>query len=267
MKIIVLLTILTLSLASIAIAGLNHNVPNSAIAVYYFEKLEDTSWHPSEISLTDGATLTKNGIAGKGLQITKNGRFRARFEFSPASIGTEFSITARVKMPKQAKTALIISYNVATSAGDIAGNIFMSIATDGNLVGLRGVFNADSELVHSTTLKSENLNVANNKWHHIAFTKYGHTYAIFADGVIVDAYHTNVYHESKSHISAVYIGGTGDGIQGNAIIDNLGFFETGFSPFEIKAMYENGLYNFLEVMPVDPQAKIATTWGEIKAQQ
>ena len=57
----------------------------------------------------------------------------------------------------------------------------------------------------------------------------------------------------------------GKGIRGNAIIDNLGFFETGFSPYEIKALYQNGLHNFMEVMPVSPRNRLATTWGEIES--
>ena len=48
------------------------------------------------------------------------------------------------------------------------------------------------------------------------------------------------------------------------LIDDVGFFETGFSTYEIKGLYEDGLATFLETMPVSPQGRLTTTWGEIK---
>ena len=47
----------------------------------------------------------------------------------------------------------------------------------------------------------------------------------------------------------------------NTLVDEVGFFETGFSAYEIKGLYEDGLETFLEVMPVESQGKLATTWA------
>lgn len=53
----------------------------------------------------------------------------------------------------------------------------------------------------------------------------------------------------------------------NTLVDEVGFFETGFSAYEIEGLYEDGLETFLEVMPVKSQGKLATTRGELKSRQ
>ena len=50
----------------------------------------------------------------------------------------------------------------------------------------------------------------------------------------------------------------------NTLVDEVGFFETGFSAYEIEGPYEEGLETFLEVMSVESRDKLATTWGELK---
>ena len=51
----------------------------------------------------------------------------------------------------------------------------------------------------------------------------------------------------------------------NTLVDEVGFFEVGFSAYEIAGLYEDGLETFLEAMPVESQGKLATTWGELKS--
>ena len=258
--------LLTLSLASIVHAGLNHTTLNSAIAVYYFEHLTDFTVRGSDITLHNGATLIENGILEKGMKITGNAYFTSKPNLTSAAIGTEFSIITRVKMPKQKESYLHFGYGVHNANSKQVGSITMSIMPDGNIRGLRANYDINGQTTNEVKLKTFDKNVADNKWHHIAFTKYGHTYALFIDGELIGDLHTSTYYQVQADFPLIFVGGSTSGIQGNAIIDNIGFFETGFSPFEIKAMYQNGLYNFLEVMPVDPQGKIATTWGEIKSQ-
>lgn len=269
MKIIVLLTILTLSLASIATAGLNnHEVVNNAIAVYYFEGLEDTSIRNADGELSGGASLTNNGIWEQGLQITGEGSFRGNLEVFPILIGLEFSITARVKIPRQT-TGYIHVAIVSTTTETILpiGTVVLCVTPEGNLRGERGTVlpNLDQEML--AILESEGSNVTDNRWHHIAFTKYGHTYALFLDGEVIETFHSDTYKGLGGDESYILAHAPKDkGVRGNAIVDNLGFFETGFSPYEIKALYQVGLHNFMEVMPVSPRNRLATTWGEIKSQ-
>lgn len=262
-RLLPIILLLTLSLASAVHAGLNHATLNSAIAVYYFEDLEDFTVRGADINLSDGASLTNDGIHGKGLQITKQGAVITQPYFTSPSIGDEFSITARVKMPKQKKAFLNFMYNVTDNDFKLVGAIAMTVTPTGNLRGLRANY-GDGKRTNFTQLESTEPNIADNKWHHIAFTRYGQTYALFIDGQLLGTLHSTTYYKAEAAFPNLFVGANGV-IQGKAIIDNLGFFETGFSPFEIKAMYQMGLYEFLNVMPVDPQGKIATTWGEIKA--
>ena len=258
--------LLILILASTAHAGLNHATLNSAIAVYYFEDLEDFTVRDADLVLSNGVSLTKAGIYGKGLQITNQGLSITNPAFTPASIGDEFSITARVKMPKQKKAFLNFAYNVADVDFTLIGTVGMTITPAGNLRGLRANYARDGTRTNYTQLESTEPNLTDNEWHHIAFTKYGHTYAIFIDGTLMGSLHSRVYYKAQASFPLLLIGASGV-IQGKAIVDNLGFFETGFSPFEVNAIYRMGLYEFLNVMPVDPQGKVATTWGDIKTRR
>lgn len=49
-------------------------------------------------------------------------------------------------------------------------------------------------------------------------------------------------------------------------IDDLGYFQTGFSPYDVKDLYNDGLAEFLEIMSVSPQDRLTTTWGKLKTQ-
>ena len=53
-------------------------------------------------------------------------------------------------------------------------------------------------------------------------------------------------------------------LTGAVYVDEVGFFETGLSAFEIQSLYTHGLDAFLETMPVNPEKKVSATWGEIK---
>ena len=59
-------------------------------------------------------------------------------------------------------------------------------------------------------------------------------------------------------------GESDEDLTGTVLVDEVGFFETGFSVYEVKGLYDDGLTDFLEAMPVDPRAKVATTWGALK---
>ena len=56
-------------------------------------------------------------------------------------------------------------------------------------------------------------------------------------------------------------------LTGSVLVDEVGFFEIGFSVDEVKGLYDDGLTDFLEAMPVDPREKVATTWGSNQKRQ
>ena len=55
-----------------------------------------------------------------------------------------------------------------------------------------------------------------------------------------------------------------DTFNGRILIDDVGFFETGFSIYEVRAIRQFGVGAFLKAMPVEPSGKMTTTWGDIK---
>ena len=145
-------------------------------------------------------------------------------------------------------------------------SIVLCVTPEGNIKAERGQISLETGPLTLMLIETQDSNLADNKWHYIAFTKYGHIYSVFIDGKTVTSVYEPAYLSTKGDVFGVQAFISPPGFQGTAMVDNLGFFEVGFSPFEINAMYQRGLYEFLNVMPVDPQGKIATTWGKIKAQ-
>ena len=109
-----------------------------------------------------------------------------------------------------------------------------------------------------------NIDVADNRWHHIAFTRYGDIYTLFLDGEVVERRYVDTYVGFFSDKTHVYV--FSNKLNRNALVDDLGFFEIGFSVYEIRAIIDEGLDAFLQAMPVDPAEKIATTWASVKSQ-
>ena len=260
--------LLILSLASIANAGLNHgDAINSAIAVYYFEGLEDDSNRYTTGELQNGASLTQNGIHGQGLQLTREGMFKGNVDEFPLLLGLEFSITVRVKISQQENASLHLGMTSITNEGIFpTSSIVLCVTPEGNIKAERGEITLERGPGTIMLIETEDSTLADGEWHHIAFTKYGHIYSVFIDGKTITSIYKPAYFSTKGDVFVVNAFISQPGFNGNAIIDNLGFFEVGFSPFEINAMYQRGLYEFLNVMPVDPQGKVATTWGKIKSQ-
>ena len=124
---------------------------------------------------------------------------------------------------------------------------------------------SDFEDEKSESIETEDSNIADDSWHHIAYCKHADSYSLYIDGEVL-----------KKERSADYLGFAGDrtfirisgpskvDMTGSVLVDEVGFFEIGFSVDEVKGLYDDGLTDFLEAMPVDPRKKVATTWGVIK---
>ena len=56
----------------------------------------------------------------------------------------------------------------------------------------------------------------------------------------------------------IIAGPSDEDLTGSVLVDEVGFFETGFSVYEVKGLYDDGLTDFLEAMPVDPREKAST---------
>ena len=249
-------------LAGIATAGLDQDgIFDRVVAVYHFENTEDSGPREFDGILVEEASIVDDGKIDKCLQLQEDGYFGTIDDQHLGIIGSEFSIVAWVKLPAQAH-----SFNI-TAAGTNdddtnAGAIQLSIETSGNIKGSH----IDFEDVKLEEIESDDENISDNTWHHIAFTKYADTYTLFIDGEVVKKERIDAYLGFVSDSTLIIVTGTSDeNLTGTVLVDEVGFFETGFSVYEVKGLYDDGLTDFLEAMPVDPRAKVATTWGHSNA--
>ena len=281
MRTLVFLTIFTLSFASAANAGLDSDVAKEIVAIYNFETLNFTTEHNSPYTDDSGyrdakafllpdASIVNNGKFEKGLRLEKKGVILGTPASLPLSAGREFSIVAWVKLQKQQTASPYLAMrgldsNLETQDLKLRSSITMSIAPSGNFGGKHTNFTETGFGFTFGEIGTENSNISNNRWNHIAFTRYANTYTVFLNGEVMASQESKLYGRFMGNMTVLGIGTAEEkSLTGSAYFDDVGFFETGFSIYEIKGLYNDGLTKFLEVMPIDPQDKVTTTWGEIK---
>lgn len=223
-----------------------------------------------------GEWLSEDGKDGKCLVLMEKDKITAYAEIPPRIIFdpdswswfSEFSIVAWVKLEKQApNTSLYFSFSGIGFGVGPYSQIILVVDPTGNIGMIyhrspeRGVFG-----VVFYTFKSENQNVADNEWHHIALSRYRGTNALFIDGEIVAKEYLPSLARFEGVFTSINISTTTDvSFTGEVYVDEVGFFRTGFNPYEMQGLYENGLTKFLETVSVNSQGRLATTWGELKS--
>ena len=250
---------MALSLVSTANTDLeNADTPDPIIAVYHFESVkqnehveytEDDGPRNFHGALLDGATLSNNGISGKCLQLENKATLGAATLSSPTLAGSEFTIVAWVKLPPQGDETVVNLTMLGHNRVDkrLLSMIALGITPSGNLKA--GHENLPKGI--SVSLESENQNVTDSRWHHIAFAKYANTYTLFIDGEVVVKQHSTKHPKFLGELTTILIGVINKpSIIGSVLVDEVGFFETGFSIYEIKGLYDDGLSKFLEEMDV-----------------
>lgn len=273
MKTLCFLIFLTLSLVSVATAGLDtESLFNRVIAVYDFEStgkreelvfVEDSGPQQLPATLLNGASIAQNGKSGQCLSLEG---------FALAGVGTRlvplfarfgFSIVAWVKRPQQEAGVVIGMQASAEVEGEevSTGLIALGVTPSGNIKGTH----TDHTTGKSLVIPTQEQNVSDNEWHHIAYVLFADTYTLFIDGEAVLSQPAVVHPGFLGDLVLLTIMGSEN--NQNTLVDEVGFFETGFSAYEIQGLYEDGLETFLEVMPVEAQGKLATTWGELKSRQ
>ena len=184
---------------------------------------------------------------------------------SPLGLNQQFSIAAWVKLPRQQDTAFKLYVQGTDTENDAIRNFhLLTVTTDGNLKASH-YFTRDTNF----TLETEDQNVSDNEWHHIAYTKAFSTYRLFINGeVITSEYQPDLPFGLFLGNRLLSMIGTlnNNELTGSVYVDDFFATSLGLSPYEIKGLYEDSVDTFLEVMPVDPQGKVATTWGKIKSQ-
>lgn len=261
------IVLVLLASVSIATAGLdNAGRYDNVVAVYYFEDATDSGPREFDGLLLGNASIANNGKIDKCLKLTGEDGFGTIDTLGFGITNREFAIVAWVKLPTQTDSLgfLVSGYDDDDTN---VGAILFFIEPSGNISG--GQYDFEDSKSHS--IETSDQNVTDNKWHHVAYTKYANTYSLYIDGEQVKEDHYTNYVGFFGENTLISVDAYGDGdnpsLTGNVFIDELGFFETGFSTYEISGLYDDGLSGFLEAMPVDPQEKTATTWGALKQQR
>jgi hypothetical protein len=101
--------------------------------------------------------------------------------------------------------------------------------------------------------------VADDKWHHIAKIYDGKTVKMYIDGKVDgEAPSGGTLDTSKSPI---WIGARPGNVAATGLFDEVGFFTEALSEGQLNDVMKDGLLKFAAV---DPDGKVATTWGDLK---
>ncbi len=246
-------------------AGLDvDNAWGNIVALYKFNDARDDGPRGFDAELQGEAVIGRGG-RGTCLKLMKKGSFGSFLNDHHISLSNAFSIVVWVKFATQ-KDSLNIGMHGLTEDGDSVGYANISVEPDGSLSGNYYQRATEKTLEKNVILQTHDKSVSDNKWHHIAFTSYEGVYNIFIDGELAARRHVNDYISVWGEKTNIYV--TNANYQGDfndrILIDELGFFETGFSIYEVRAIRQSGFDAFIEAMPVEPKGKITTTWGNIK---
>ena len=195
------------------------------------------------------------GKSGKCLKLTPDSTFANLDDLYLGVVGN-FAIVSWVKTRRISNQDQL--HIIASSTEDNGSISLISLAISGSeIVGLI----VDGEDDEVDGLISEGHSIDDNKWHHVAFSLGEDFYRLFIDGVVVAEAKNEGYTGFVGNDTLILLSSEGATIY----LDEVGFFETGFSIYEVKGLYNDGLSVFLKAMPVDPQGRATTTWGEIKS--
>ena len=87
--------------------------------------------------------------------------------------------------------------------------------------------------VHTSTY-GKDVKLSKNRWHHLAFTQYSNYLNLYLDGKLIsrELFQTYVgFHADETLVGLTYFGRKR---KEKTLIDEVAFFQTGFSPYEVK---------------------------------
>ena len=171
-------------------------------------------------------------------------------------VSKEFSIVAWVKIPRQTYDFPIDVYadrSVDDFTWESTGGVGLWVGADNTL---RGDYSFGVEWVNIVT---RGRNVNNNRWHHIGFVINSFSMRLYLNGNRIATRSVNRHRSFNGPGSGIIIGASTRGS-----VDDVGFFRNDFSDAQIKLIYDVGLPNIISIAPVDPNGKVATTWGALK---
>ena len=172
----------------------------------------------------------------------------------------KFSIVAWVKIPNQENDFYLTAsaLNKGTPLPTARGIAQLIIKADGNLQAIY----ANVEDNRSLDIETEDQNLNNDTWHHIAFTVSNSHIRLYFNG-------DKIAEEAGTSSVFFLADGTSISIGKDAIgsVDDAGFFDDAFSDADIKLIYDVGLESIISIASVEPGNKATTTWSAIKSRQ
>ena len=101
--------------------------------------------------------------------------------------------------------------------------------------------------------------IADDKWHHISKVYDGETVQMYMDGKIDGEMPSGGTLDTSK--SPIWLGARPGNVAATGLFDEVGFFTEALSEDEINNVMTQGL---MQIASVDPTAKLAISWGEIK---
>lgn len=266
-----LLTLLALSL----ISGANANdiITLPVIAAYDFETLKTNQWGNQYIlgwgsneapAYLHEAEITNEGKYGKSLAIDPKGWIKCVMNHPPLVSGNAVSFVAWIKIDMAENSAPFYLAFQGFGANSGSSSRIFEIQPSGalRLTAFYAVPPPDLGAVFFE-IKSEDQDIIDFNWHHIAYSQYLGIHRFFVDGKIVFQQKDDAP-AIDGGFTSVSIGTLRSIFRGTAFIDDAGVFGVGLSEQSIQTIYNEPLSNFINAMPVDPQDKIATTWAFLR---
>ena len=222
--------------------------PDAALGIWFFDEGEGGTAKDSSKNNNDGELVDAKWVAGKygeALQF-EGGAHVAVGDF--ADYEDKVSIVALIKTPAAPAWSDII----VGPCGDVI------LTLRDHKLNFAG--QCAQPIPHNTWSKSL---LNDDKWHHIGGTYDGKKVNVFVDGEL----EASNAAAGPFKTGAKYIGSRDDKQEAfTGLIDEIAFFNVALSEDDMKAIAESGLSVVLGFASVSPQAKLATTWAQLKSE-
>ena len=242
----------------------------NSVAVYYFnsqsnDQVTDYSGKRLNGHLFDNARIEK-GSGRTSLSLPTNAaEFEAEDDENPLWVNRKFTIVAWVRIPEQPNGFLISVNTYNGPIANISANVHagsegsVHLGVD-NLGDIYASYDFDDNVL-SREVETIGRNVNNNRWQHIGFVINETHMRLYLNGSRV-ANHAVSGHRAFSG-SGTFIG-IGESARGS--VDDVGLFSNDFSDAQVRLIHNVGLGAIVNIAPVDPNDKVATTWATLKQQ-
>ena len=232
------------------------------VAVYYFSSLTDsgevldysgnslhgTPFNAAALSTAPGRRYLSFGSNAAG--------FQAWSDTHPLLVLKEFSIVAWVRIPRQLNNFDIQIQAYNGSIANVPENV--RAKSEGSItLGVSGVGTLFGSYTDHTFIGSRR--IQNDQWGHIAFVVNNTSFRLYLNGNRIANLPIS-RHESFAGTGSFLSIGTG----ARGHVDEVGFFKNDLTATQVRLLYDYGLATLINVAPVVPGGKVATTWGALK---